>query len=323
MFRALHCFLAALLALCAGIAQAQVWVASQADDGAYVYGSASPEPVQVWLSCNAPSAQRLPPVQVDAHEETVSAPYTIRLEFGLGLIPGGDFRADIHLWIGETAYRLPPVAPNELVGVWELTLSMADPMLTALRAASRLVLAPGSDQAWEIPVAGLPEASKAAMQTCVDAWIAAGFDVPPALSEFAPAWGGGAATPMRVAADRAVAEGCNGPATRGPGYLLAGNVDGDGVEDIVLDWDAVECAAPPARPFCGAALCSADLFLSATYPRTGQPEGWLAMGVELVPLSNGNDGVRIGTSLATCTERALPDCTLLFYWDGEEFRELP
>lgn len=315
-------FAAIALAL-AGPAHAQVWVASSADDGAYVYGSASPEPVQVWLSCNAPSSRRLPPIQVGAHEETVSAPYTIRLEFASNLIPGVELRSDVHLWVGQTAYQLPPIGLNEMVGVWEMTLSMADPMLTALRGADRLVLAPGSDQAWEIPVAGLAEASRAAMKTCADAWLAAGFEVPPALSEFAPAYGGGAATPMRVAADRAVAEGCNGPADRGPDYLLAGNIDGDGVEDIILNWEAVECRTGPRQPFCGAALCSADLFLSSIFPGSGAPEGWLAMGVALVPLSNGNDGVRIGTSLATCNERALPDCELLYFWDGSGFREVP
>ncbi|MCB1341001.1 MAG: hypothetical protein KDK24_08045 [Pseudooceanicola sp.] len=314
---------AALFCLLPLAAPAQTWVASQADDGAYVYGSASPEPVQVWLSCNAPSATRLPPVQVGAHEETVSAPYTIRLEFSGDLVPGTGPRADIHLWIGQTPWQLPVMVLNELTGVWELTLSMADPMLKALRAADRLVLAPGSDQPRGLPVAGLPDASRAAMQTCVSAWLAAGFQVPPALGEFSPAYGGGAATPMRVAADEAVREGCNGSATRGPDYLLSGNIDGDETEDIVLDWGAVECEGGPPRPFCGAALCSADVFLSSVFPRKRQPEGWNALGVALVPLSNGNDGLELQTSQATCNARGLPDCKLLLYWDGTRFQEIP
>ncbi|GHF54838.1 hypothetical protein [Seohaeicola zhoushanensis] len=323
MIRILRRAAAIYLALVATVAPAQVWVASKADDGAYVYGSASPEPVQLWLSCNAPSATRLPPLQVGAHEETVSAPYTIRLEFSNALIPGIGPRADIHLWVGQTAYLLPQLALNEMTGVWELTLSMADPMLTAMRAADRLVLAPGRDQAWELPVQGLAGAAKTAMQTCVDAWISAGFEVPPALSEFAPAYGGGAATPMRVAADAAVSAGCNGPATRGPEYLLAGNIDGDGTEDIILDWRAVECLSGPPRPYCGASMCSAEIFLSSAYPRSGRSEDWLALGVELVPLSNGNDGVRMGVSQATCAERGLAECALLYYWDGLRLRELP
>lgn len=307
----------------AGPAAAQVWVASKADDGAYVYGSASPEPVQVWLSCNAPSATRLPPIQVGAHEETVSAPYTIRLEFSGALIPGADARSDIFLWVGATAYRLPSIGLNELTGVWELTLSMADPMLGAMRAADRLVLAPGQDQAWELPVDGLSEAAGAAMRTCAEAWVAAGFPVPPALAEFAPAYGGGAATPMRVAADQAVIAGCNGPANRGPDYLLSGNIDGDGTEDIILDWRAVECLSQPAQPFCGASLCSADVFLSGTFPRTGTPETMLALGVGLVPLSNGNDGIRLGASYANCNARGLNECEFLYYWDGSALREVP
>ena len=138
MIRAL-CHIALSLICLAGPAGAQIWVATKADDGAYVYGSASPAPVEVWLSCNAPSSRRLPPIQVGAEEETVSAPYTIRLEFAAGLIPGAGSRNDIHLWIGATPYRLPPMGLNELASVWELTLNMADPMLTAMRAADRLV----------------------------------------------------------------------------------------------------------------------------------------------------------------------------------------
>ena len=105
--------------------------------------------------------------------------------------------------------------------------------------------------------------------------------------------------------------------------MLAGNIDGDGAEDIVLNWDEIDCLAGPARPFCGASACAADVFLSMQFPRTRKPETLLAQGVSLQPLSNGNDGVQVGGTLNACLKRGFEACEFLYYWDGYGLRELP
>lgn len=312
------------------LANAQDWQNHNADDGAYVYGNASPTGVGFGVACNAPSAQGLPPVQVGAHEESLTGPFNLRLEMSSELITGYEPRRDVVLWLGQSAYRLPLIYLNELVGVWEFELSMADPMVAALRQAPRLVLAPGSDQPVEIPVGGIDATMRAAMQVCVDAWAVAGHTIPTALNEFWPPVGEDAplATPaagpmgdiLAAAANRRIAEGCRfGLKSIEPGTYVSGDIDQDGVADLLLDWAGVECFGtnlPETRPYCGASHCSVDLFLSRSFQREGIYET-LAIGGKLVRNAAGGLDVELGRGLASCDDPMFgPGCITRLRWTG-------
>lgn len=121
---------------------------------------------------------------------------------------------------------------------------------------------------------------------------------------------------MRDAAESFIALGCNGTARREEGYLLPGDIDGDGQEDIVLNWDSVTCMTTIPKPFCGAAMCSAQVFISSLFPRTGQPEELLAIGVRVAELNNGLDGLITGGSLGNCEQERRDPCEYLYYWNG-------
>lgn len=318
------------LALCAPvIANAQSWQGSTADDGAYVYGAAFAVG-GFGVVCNAPSQRGVPAVQVGAHEETLSGPFELRLEFGSDLISGYGQRSDIMLWVGQQAYRLPSMWFNELSGVWELPVAMADPMVAALRQAPRLVLAPGTDQAYELPVAGINAAIQLAMQACINAWAVAGHTIPSALNEFWPAVNENSSAPAAPAAvsgdfltnavSRRIAEGCVlGLKQIEPGGYVSGDIDQDGITDLLLDWGNVECSGTEwgqARPYCGASHCSIDIFLSRTFQRDGIYET-LAIGGGLERNVLGGLDVTLGRGLSMCDDPAFgPGCTTRLRWTG-------
>lgn len=313
--------LAALLTW-AGMAGAG-WQALNSDDGAYFYGVADGGAVD--LMCIGRSAQGLNPALVDAHETAPTADFTLRLEFTNQFLPITDTyeRHDVVIWTDRGGVRLPRVVWDELYSVWSVSLSMTDPLILSLFDAGRLVLGAEAGPFFEVPVDGLAAALEAAMGHCVANYRRMGLTVPPELSRFqgaaAPGAQGGS---MAGIAEQAIQRGCEGGARREDGYLLRGDLDGDAIEDVVLDWGAVACLNGYPRPFCGASQCSADVFLSQLYPQKGQPEGLLALGVSLVPLSNGQMGVLLAGNLSACRSVGMNACESIWYWNGVDIVKL-
>ena len=78
---------------------------------------------------------------------------------------------------------------------------------------------------------------------------------------------------------RKVLAACGGSASIDPHYLSRGDLDDDGLTDWVLDWGGVTCNdASPAimrgAGFCGAALCSVDVYRG----NGAEVAGFLGMG---------------------------------------------
>lgn len=71
---------------------------------------------------------------------------------------------------------------------------------------------------------------------------------------------------------------------------------------------------------CGASMCSVDVFLSSTFPRTGEPEMLMGLSSAISPLPNGNEAVATSGSLAACG--GMEACTFILYRDGTSLREL-
>ena len=128
---------------------------------------------------------------------------------------------------------------------------------------------------------------------------------------------------MRQIAESNIWKGCGGAAHIEPDAFLTGDIDGDGVPDVVLDWRSVQCQGSMRYPFCGASTCTADVYLSSAYHRTGYPEALLALGVRLQPLSNGAMAVAVGGTLSDCYAVGKDSCEFLFYWNGYDLVKLP
>lgn len=316
-----------VLAVLACLAQpAAAWEARLADDGALFYGVAE-GPSGMTMACIGPSRRGVPAIQVGAHETAQTPPFALRLEFAADWLPGNGVppeRRDVVIWADGTGYRLPLARFNEMHGVWMADVAMTDRLVTAMGGAETLLIGAERDQQFALSTAGIAQALDTVMSFCVAEYRRMGLAVPPALEALAPPpvpTPAPAAAGTMARAEAAILQGCEGAGTRTPGAILTGDMDGDGAPDAVLDWNEVTCTSGMARPFCGAAVCSVDFFLSTRPAPPGANHTALGAGPALVPLSNGTMGVRTGTAPATCNSTGT--CAVIWYWNGNAMATLP
>lgn len=312
--RAFRLALAALI-LTTGAGMAQGWQLRTFDDGSFFSAAISPsERGGPAFLCGERSPRGLSPQVTGNTEPDITAPGVLRLNLGddhIGQSTGdGQPRGDVIIVAGGQGWRLPAIRMNELYGTWEADLADGDAMLAAMATGGPFEVQSRAGQV-PIPHSGFAEALAGLRAHCRHMFASIGKPWPGATSSEQTANSG----TMAQVAEAAIERGCNGPAERLAGYLLTGNIDGDGQEDAVLDWGSVTCLTSHPRPFCGASMCSADVYLSAQFPRTGQPEGLLGLGVRLQPLSNGAMAVATGGSLSMCQPQG-GACELLYWWNG-------
>ncbi len=320
--------LALSLVLGPGRAAAQGWQLRTFDDGSFFLAAISTGPTSaLTLLCGEKSPKGLSPYQTGNTEPDITAPGVLRAGFDHRVIgaPVGGYepsRGDVILVAGGQGFRLPNVTWNELTYQWEANLSATDPLFAAMRAGGSFELHSRAGR-HAVPGAGFGEVFGQLTSYCQNVFASIGKPWPgaaaPQGANVATARGSAPGVMSQVA-ENAIVRGCNGPAARAAGYLLAGNIDGDGREDMVLDWSRISCLSGHPRPFCGASLCSAQVFLTA---RPGaRPFDLLAQDVRLQPLSNGAMAVAIGGSLSMCQNRGGGGCERLFWWNGVDLIEL-
>ena len=305
------------------------WKGRAIDDGAYFYGVATSVEAGMGVRCIGRSAGGKNPVEVEAHETSPTTSYSMRFEIDPRILPVGttDRRSDLLAWSDAGGVRLPQAFFNAMWDVWEFELPMTDPFVVSLFSTSRLVFGPEAGPHYDLTVAGLAPALTIAFQHCIANYQRMGLPVPETLSAFAPTVQPPtpAARPDSAAmagqANLYMERSCGGVARPEPGYLLTAQIDDDGQMDAVLDWSKITCANG-GRPFCGASMCSADVFLSRLYPAKAQPEALLAVGVSIEPLSNGLSSVVLGGSLSSCSQFGLSACQGLWYWTGSDLQLL-
>ena len=292
-------------------ARAQGWAFDSYDDGSFFSAHIAPVGGPGFsLICGERSPRGLSPAQTGNTEPEITPRDTLRLyfdpqDFPLPGQPLATQRSDMMIVIGSRGYGLPPVRLNELTGLWETDLLATDAVFAAIAAAPVVELR-SSAGVTPLTTAGFGQAHARLLSHCQSMFTAIGLPwsvVPPPT--------------MRQAARLSATAGCGGPADIGPEAILTGEIDGDGQPDVVLDWRAVTCRNGPRHPFCGAAMCSASVFLSSRHATTGSPEEFLALGVRLQPLSNGRMAVAVGGSLADCSQTTgQAPCEFLYWWNG-------
>lgn len=312
-------------------AQAQTdWTSWSSDSGTYIFSFAIAPGESMRIGCTAPSPQGRPAIETGSHESHHTGPFGVVLAFQDQLF---DWAPPYQIngatmFVGDTGYRLPPFSLDELRGT-AVYLSMADPLVEALYTADRLVLDTGQGKAFEYPVAGLSGALETAMRTCVDRWTVMGQPLPAALARYSfPSGATGENTHNDTAAapdPRAIAQGyinmrCNGQGTAQAEGVSFGDIDGDGRDDVLVDWGAVDCAQGGMPLYCGASLCAGDVLLSGLDYVAREGESLLGMSHALVPLSNGNMGISSSGNLSMCGANTA--CSFIFFWDGARLSEL-
>jgi len=296
---------------------------SQFDDGSYFSATLAPvDGPGPALVCGERSPQGVSPAVTGNTEPDITPPGAFRIYISDRAIggPGAHRRSrdDVLLVAGDSGFRLRGLRWNELFSTWEIDLPADDPAFVAISGQEAFELR--SDRGNHVVSAqGFAKGLQQLTGYCTAMFAAVGLNWPQQGAGQAV----GQAGAMRRAAEADIRRGCNGPASWTGTAMLAANIDGDGAEDIVLNWAEVTCSTGIPRPYCGASMCSADIYISALYPRTGRPEGMLALGVRIQPLDNGNDAVALGGSLSSCRELGQPGgCEGLMYWTGSGLARL-
>ncbi len=337
MGRLIAAILVALLPLPA--AAQQVWTPRSYDNGDFFFGTAALPDLSVALSCGERSPMRPDWRGPQEMHATVTAPGTIQMRFSKRVLGPprdelGNETREVEVLANGLTYRLPPVSFNYFDDAWTVSLSAADPFFAALADANGFqvesllgrvnVSTTGLQSAWtqliafcegkfqDIGLGWAPSPPGAAGQA----------PPPPAGSPAAPPAPRPANDAMVETAYTHVTQVCGRqPADLGPGHLLIGNIDGDGRNDVVIWWGAIDCGPPLPRPVCGAAQCLVETFLTAAW--RGTPEQFYAASATIARGSNGLDLLQTTGRLAVCNDPAAPpDCIFYHGWVDGRFQRL-
>ena len=279
---------------------AQAWQVVTEDDGSFYFAMGF-APGQVGVFCGGRSPRGLSPQVTGNVEPRVTKIGQVGLELADSLIGAnqtGAIRNDVMAVVGQLGYRLPQVTLNELVGVQEQYLRRDDGLLTALQSGQPLEFRTDSGRQVRVDVLGASRAINTALSYC-DRLSNSTIQVD-----------------LTSAAQTYIHAACGGSASAVPGYLLQGDLDVDGKDDIVIDWSKVTCPGAVPRPFCGASKCSVDVFLSRTFRPGGQPDGFLALGVTMQSSPFGGAQLLLGGGLSDCG--GLAACHSIWRWDGRQ-----
>lgn len=304
----------AVLVLLPVLASGQTWRSDSGDTGGLVYASVAAPEYSLVFSCNAPSPQRRPLIETEDHETVLNAPFGMFVTVSPQLVPwtGAALLPAATLIADGTGYRLPELWFNELYGEWMVELAMADGLFGALSGAGDMVFDAGTGQAWRYPVDGLSEGLSRIMSVCAGAWVQAGQVLPQGLGGVAAAPAQGLMTPE---IDAYLRRECEAPYRIEDRGIAAHDLDRDGQPDRIIDWAGVICEGAIPRPYCGAANCSIDIFLTS---RPGEPQSFLGVGYRVTTAANGAPGLRFGGTAGACAQGL---CDRVLWWDGSRFRD--
>lgn len=269
---------------------AQSWSGTGFDDGVWFIGAAISANSEVILACGGRSAQNRPFEDSEYTEPTLTERDIIN--FALDPAPWGwpaaESLADIAIVIDGQSYSLPPLPFSDFDGAYAAGVDINDPIFAALRAGSSAAITQNGATIQSFGLRGSSAAIRTMAQACVAGW--ANQPREPVV------WS--SATVREVAEDF-----CNGPAKVDFDWVTIQDLDGDGLQDLLLDIGAVECTEeefPMSRGagMCGASHCSQFVYLSMA--TTSEPEEFLSIGSRTFTDAEGRTIIAGSAGLGEC-----------------------
>ena len=303
------CAVAAICAALPVLAAGQTWQSAIHDTGSLVHGSVAAPEHSLFFHCNTPSAQGLSLMQTEDHETILNAPHGMFVSLSGRLVDPAAWGYELSavtVTVDGTGYRLPPLRWDELYGEWLVEVSMRDAVFAGLAGASDLVLDAGTGVAWRYPTDGLAPGLQAVMAACGAGWAQPGQGTAGAQKSV---------DLMTPDINAYLQRECGASYRITQDAIEAHDLDRDGVPDQIVDWAGVTCNAAMARPYCGAANCSIEVFLST---RPGAPQSFIGVGYSVAQAANGALGLRFGGTAGAC---ARGECDRVYWWDGTQFRD--
>jgi hypothetical protein len=106
-------------------------------------------------------------------------------------------------------------------------------------------------------------------------------------------------------------------ATLGKGFVQRRDVNGDGVEDYVLDYAAFDCGGSSTY-FCGSSGCLTQVFASLKGGRYAKVLDENVQDIQFKQIK-GRAALLIGLHGSGCGRAGAAPCHMTLYWNGERF----
>ncbi len=331
-------FLLALAALCLSTlsVQAQDWRLDTTFEAGWFWGAVNSEYSEMFIGCSGyhPGADMMVGSEDGPHH-----PYVFTIELPDALIPAEQHhwanaatRNDVMIVSNGLGYILSDLRYNELNGArWETYISVGDPLIVSLLQGGPVDIYRGEQRIYALPGDGIASAVTGAMQFCDAHWMATGTPMPAHAVEMI--------NRIRVASnapdvaesgqpmlDRMLADittHCGGPGEVQADTIDYSDFDGDGIEDVVLDWRGVSCqggslTGGQGAGNCGFANCLIEVYVSGAINSGAAPWGILAVSGfadEAQPTD-----ILMDVTPQVCTQLGLPQgCLIRRRWNGVEF----
>lgn len=313
-----------------GATAQQVWTPGSYDNGDFFLGTATLPDFNIALSCGERSPMRPDWRGPQEMHATVTPPGVLQMRFTKRVLGPprdelGNETREVTVWADGTSYQLSPVRFGYQDDAWVVQLYADDRLFGALSQANGFQVESLAGRL-NFSTTGFESAYVQLVSFCEGKFGDIGMDWTTAPAATAPQPAPAAPVPQNDAmADVAyahVAQVCGrDPVRLGPGHLLLGNIDGDGRNDVVIWWDAIDCGPPLARPVCGAGQCLVETFLTAAW--RGTPEQVYATSAGIVRGQNGLDLLQTSGRPAVCQAPNAPaDCLFYHGWRDGRFERL-
>jgi hypothetical protein len=100
------------------------------------------------------------------------------------------------------------------------------------------------------------------------------------------------------------------------GFVFQKDVNGDGIADIILDYEHATCDGQSNH--CGSGGCSVEIFASLKRGRYSYAYGGLVQGYEFTKAA-GLPAIKLDLHGSFCGKAGVEPCPSTLVWDGKEF----
>jgi hypothetical protein len=110
---------------------------------------------------------------------------------------------------------------------------------------------------------------------------------------------------------------CSGKVKFEKGFLTRRDINGDGIEDFILDYGHFACGAT-SNAYCGSAGCSTAVFASLSGGKFAKVLDENVRGIEFKTVS-GRPAMLLELHGSACGRVGSAPCSATLYWNGEKF----
>jgi hypothetical protein len=121
---------------------------------------------------------------------------------------------------------------------------------------------------------------------------------------------------VQSAIDEAI-KGCDEKVKFEKGFLTRRDINGDGIEDFILDYGHFACGAS-LNPYCGSAGCSTEVFASLSGGKFTKVLDDNVRGIAFKTL-RGRPAMLLELHGSACGKVGSAPCSATLYWNGEKF----